>query len=482
MRAIVVGAGGTTRELLRRLGERWDVVVIDEDEATLDLAAGIRAFEPVVGDGSSHLVLKRAGLEDADALVAASHDDDVNLEAIRLAQETGLLRIVGVAAHPERAAEYRALDVPVFSPNSLASRNVEVILEPRRVASTAFAEGKAEAIEFHVSPDSPVRGKALRDLHSESWVVAAVLRNHRLIIPHGHTRLETGDRVTIVGSAADFSTIVSTFTSGESRFPLNFGRRVAVALESADDLDGTVAEALSLVRNSQGESLLLVHRDPGSVRDPDLSAEVVALLEEVEARAEGVEVEMRPATTSPSAAIAQLAKEESVGVVTLPAPQGGDVIGRFRTAKLIRDYGQLGVPLLVSRGTHPYTSLLVPARRTASGEAAARAAIDIAYASGGTVHGAAVVPPAFVSGSQDVDDARRAVAWLREEAAVQGVSVRRALKRGNPVRVIEDLAASVSLLVIAMPDPDASLVVRPGIGGHLVRRAPCSVLLVPARS
>ena len=36
MNVIVVGAGGTARELLRRLGDRWDVVLVDPDEAKLE--------------------------------------------------------------------------------------------------------------------------------------------------------------------------------------------------------------------------------------------------------------------------------------------------------------------------------------------------------------------------------------------------------------------------------------------------------------
>ena len=148
MRAIVVGAGGTTRELLRRLGERWDVVVVEADESRLALAEGIRDFERVIGDGSSAVVLRRAGLDGADAVIAGTPDDDANLEALRIAQEAGVLRVVGIAADPERLPDYRTLGVPVFAPDSITARNVEVLLEPRRVASTTFAQGKAEAIEF----------------------------------------------------------------------------------------------------------------------------------------------------------------------------------------------------------------------------------------------------------------------------------------------------------------------------------------------
>ncbi|MFQ5554590.1 MAG: NAD-binding protein [Acidimicrobiia bacterium] len=478
MKAIVVGAGGTTRELLRRLGDRWDVVVVDMDGESLESVGLIREVIPLRGDGSSGLVLRRAGLEEADALVAATPDDDLNLEAVRIARELGVMRVVATAADPDRVAEYRALDVPVFASDSLTARQVEVLLEPRRVASTTFAQGKAEAIEFHISPDSPVRGKRLRQLHSETWVVAAVLRDGDLIIPKGPTSLEAGDRVTVVGAASDFATIVQTFTGGESRFPLNFGRKAAVVLESDDDVERTVAEAISIVRNSRAEALSVVHRDPAAERDEEKARAINQLLAAIEARSDGVEIESRPVTGDLRVALLDLARSESIGLVALPAPEGRRLWGRRRASRLVSAYGELEIPLLLCRAQHPYASIVVPARRTEAGEPAGRAAIDLAKTSGASLVGVSAVPPAFVGSAGAVDEARRAAAWLREEAAVQGVTVTRRLRRGNPVRILEEFASTAGLLVLALPD----LPVRPlfpGITGHLLPRVRSSVLLVP---
>ncbi len=478
MRAIVVGAGGTTRELLRRLGELWDVSVIDTDPHRFAAAEGIRKFDAIVGDGSSALILRRAGIDDADALVAASDDDDLNLEAVKLAQAAGLLRVVAVAADPDRLADYRALDVPVFAPHQLTARHVEVLLEPRRVASTAFAQGKAEAIEFVVAPDSPVRGKRLRSLHSKTWVVAAVLRDNELIIPQGSTRFEAGDRVTVVGAAADYAGIVNTFTSGESRFPLNFGRKVAVVLDTERDLETSVAEATSLVRNSRAEELMVVHRDLVAERDITRVEAVEQLLEQLEAKADGVAVDVRPVTGPLQAALVRLAEDESIGAIAVPAPAPGRWFGRLRVTRAVNLYGKARIPVLLCRSRHPYSSILVPARRTVSGETAGRSAIDLAHTSGATLVGVSVVPPTFVSGVEAVEDARISAAWLREEAAVQGVHVRRRVRRGNPVRVIDELSAGASLLVLTMPELPM-VPWRLGITGHLVQRVHSSVLLVP---
>ncbi len=481
MRALLIGARGPGRELLRRLSDVWDVVLIDTDPTALQAAEGLRDFVSVVGDGSSQVVLKRAGLDNAAAVVAASFDDDRNLEALRIAREAGVLRTVAIAHDPTRIDDYRELGVPVVSADTLAARSAEVLIEPRRVISTTFAEGKAEALEFRIAPDAPVRGKRIQELHAGSWVIAAVLRGGELIIPKGPTRLEVGDRVTVVGAAAEFPRIVEVFTSGESRFPLNFGRKVGVVLDSADDFDLAVGEAIDLVRNTPAEGLVVLHRDPETVAGAGERDVLAALLEELKSRTDGLEMSARPVAGSLEDALVALPTAESIGMIVTTLEPGTSLWARRRIANKMKRYGAPGVPVLLARGRHPYASVLVPARRTVAGDSAARAAIDIARTSSASLVGVSVVAPAFASGQQAVDDARESTEWLREEAAVHSVQVRRRVRRGNPVRVIVDLAGAVSLLVISLPARGITTL-RPDVAGHLLGRVGASVLLVPRNS
>lgn len=94
MRAILVGAGDLGCELLKRIGDSWVVTVVDQDPERLAAAQQVRSVPVVEGDGSSRIVLKRAGLERAAAVIAATNDDETNLEAIRLASEAGVHRII----------------------------------------------------------------------------------------------------------------------------------------------------------------------------------------------------------------------------------------------------------------------------------------------------------------------------------------------------------------------------------------------------
>jgi Trk K+ transport system NAD-binding subunit len=480
MRAVIVGAGESSRDLIRRLGDNWDVVVVDPDEGRLETILEIRDVEAVVGDGSSAVVLNKAGIASAAVLVAATGSDDVNLEAARLAQRADVEHIVALVRLPSRRGEYQDLGVETIAPALLSARALEIAMEPRKVVSTTFADGKAEAIEFEITPDSPVQGKALKEIHSELWVVAAILREGGLVVPHGSTRLLTGDRVTVVGAAASFSQVVRTFAGGVSRFPLNFGQQVLVALDSPSSGVAEIAEAAHFVRNSNAVGLIIVHREPDSIKSAAIAEVVAESLQTLTTERLDVEVTLRPTSGNLGNATISIASDESVGMIVAPMPQRSffkpfsaipSILNRFRPA---------GVPVLLTKGGTEFNEIIAPARRTISGDTAGRAAIDIARTAGTKVIGVAVANPVFMGGD-DLMQKRSATAWLRREASVQDVDVERHVVRGNPVKVLSGATHTDSLLVISMPTTVVSRL-RPGIGVWTASRSNGSVLFVPSEA
>jgi len=476
VRAIIVGARGATRDLLRRLSERWQVVVIDHDPDLLARARSVRDVETIQGDGSSRVVLERAGVAEAEAVVAASGDDATNLEVCRIALAAGVRRVAGVPADAARMPEYRSLGVPAFSPDTLTARGLETVLEPRRISSTTFADGKAEAIEFRLGEDSPLRGMTLRDLHSESYLVAAILRGEQFIVPHGDTSLQGGDLVTVVGSAADFSRIVATFTSGTARFPLDFGKGVLAVVIPGNDIRQLIGEAVDLTRNSPAESLVVLYQEPagGDTSGSGASSQDV---EEIRALTRGLDAQLRPVSGDPRRHVGAMIATENIGVVVLATPPPA-AFGAVRAARSLRRSQAWQRPVMFARGTHPYREVIAPARDTPSGLAAARAAIDLAADGRASLTGVAVVPPAFVVGSDEREHAMRALGRMREEAAVLDVTVRREVQRGNPVRLITAAANAGHLLVVGMPHRRPTLLTL-GIVPHLLARVEVSVLVVP---
>ena len=254
MKVIIVGAHGEARQLINRISTGWNISVIDIDQEKLRNFNPNRQIEKYQGDGTSTLVLKKAGIENASALVTLTNDDEVNLEILKIAKQNNIYRLSSIVNEDKNSQQYKDLDVEVVDPDVLIGRRLEHILEPRRVVSQAFAGGRAEAIELEINSDSPARGKKLKDIGSDFFIVGALLRKGNIVIPHGDTELETGDLVTIVLQSGAFSNVINLFSGSESRFPLEFGKNVAVFLKNEDELKN-LSEAEYFIRNTKADKL-----------------------------------------------------------------------------------------------------------------------------------------------------------------------------------------------------------------------------------
>ena len=256
MKVIIVGAHSEAKQLINRISAGWSISVIDIDQEKLRNFSTNRQIEKYQGDGTSTLVLKKAGIESATALIALTENDEVNIEILKIAKQNNILRLSSVVNKESFIKKYQELEVEIVDPGILISRRLEHILEPRRVVSQAFAGGRAEAIELEISPDSPARGKKLKEIGSKYYIVGAILRKGQVLIPHGDTELETGDLVTVVLQAGAFGNVIELFTGSESRYPLEFGKNVAVVIKSEQNLKN-LSEAEFYTRNTKAEELII---------------------------------------------------------------------------------------------------------------------------------------------------------------------------------------------------------------------------------
>ena len=260
MKVIIVGAHGEAKELINRISTGWTVSVIDMDQDKLRNFNPNRQIEKYQGDGTSTLVLKKAGIETASALITLTHDDEVNIEIIKIAKNHKISRLSSVINNESNIKYYDELEVELVDPNILLARRFEHILEPRRVVSQAFAGGRAEAIELEVNADSPVRGKKLKEIGSDYFIVGALLRKGKVVIPHGDTELQTGDLVTVVLQSGAFGNVIKLFSGSESRFPLEFGKNTAIVINSEEELKN-LTEAEFYSRNTKAEELVILSQE-----------------------------------------------------------------------------------------------------------------------------------------------------------------------------------------------------------------------------
>ena len=141
MKAIVIGCGRVGSSVAHELRrEGWDVVAVDEKEEALSRLGESWDGGFVVGHGMDTSVLRRAGIDEADAVIVSTDGDNTNIVVGQVAQKRfGVECVVVRLLDPNRAAFYAAQGMRTVCPTSSA---IEVLVE---VARSCNAPQRAEA-------------------------------------------------------------------------------------------------------------------------------------------------------------------------------------------------------------------------------------------------------------------------------------------------------------------------------------------------
>jgi voltage-gated potassium channel len=198
---IVAGGGRVGRRAAHELrAARRAVLVIERDPA---LASELEAEEIscLHGDATDRAVLERAGLAQADGLIAALPDDAANLYVVSLARDLRPGLPIAARAAELRAAELlqRAGATRVVLPEISAGRNLAAFLS-RPTMVELLEDGSVE--EIRVTPSSPICGKTIAAVAAEgfSGTVAAVKRQGRFLPGiGGETAIMEDDILLLVG-------------------------------------------------------------------------------------------------------------------------------------------------------------------------------------------------------------------------------------------------------------------------------------------
>ncbi len=200
MGILIVGAGGVGRLLAERLEKRGeDVMVIDTKEENCQKAMklGIKA---IVGDGGDAEILKKAEIDKAKFLVAATDKDDTNLLVCQVSKSRfGLENLVARANNPENLQAFEDLGIRAMSPILSTAVILDDMIERPEIFSLMEIGRGGDIIEVIVS-NPKVVGKRISELKLPRDSLIALIRGERgCFVPHGDTVVQMGDSVTILG-------------------------------------------------------------------------------------------------------------------------------------------------------------------------------------------------------------------------------------------------------------------------------------------
>ena len=184
MKIIILGAGQVGSSVAENLvSEANDITVVDTDPHLLQLMQNRLDLRAVVGNAASPSIMRRAGADDADLLIAVTQSDQTNLCACRIARSLFNL--------PTRIARLRSADyvrIPRTARRQQLSRSTfdlpgtdrhrvhpQADQFPTALQVLEFADGMLSLIAVRAVAGGPLVGHPLADLrrHIPTWTPAS---------------------------------------------------------------------------------------------------------------------------------------------------------------------------------------------------------------------------------------------------------------------------------------------------------------------
>lgn len=251
MKIIILGAGQVGGSLAEHLaGEKNDITLVDINAERLHELQDRLDIGTVTGHASHPDVLRRAGAEDADMLIAVTNSDEINMIACQIAftlfhTPTKVSRIRS-PQYQNREDIFRNEAIPIdvwISPEQLVTTYLQHLVEhPNALQVLDFAGGRIQLVAVKAYYGGPMIGQELREIRKHmpkgDTRVAAIFRRDRPITPEGSTVVEVDDEVFFIAAREYIPSVMAELRRMESPYKRiiiagggNIGARLAKTIE-----------------------------------------------------------------------------------------------------------------------------------------------------------------------------------------------------------------------------------------------------------
>ena len=199
MYIIIVGLGGIGRSLVgQAAGHGNNVVAIDQDESRCSDILEHHDVLAISGNATDRSVLEEAGIDRADAFVATTGDDAVNLMACWLAKRFRVPQVVAIVNQTAHSEFFKEVGVRISeNPDELVASRLYYWAKNPQLQQLAQIPG-GSIFEILAENGAPIVGHEIRELKVKDFVFSAIRRTGGvLIIPSGNVKIQPGDIFTV---------------------------------------------------------------------------------------------------------------------------------------------------------------------------------------------------------------------------------------------------------------------------------------------
>ena len=251
MKIIILGAGQVGGTLAENLSsEENDITVVDSNSARLRDLQEKLDIRTVHGKASFPSILKQAGADDADMLVAVTNSDEVNMIACQIAytmfQTPTKIARIRQAAYLTRTGLFGDNAIPVdvlISPEQVVTTHIKRLIEyPGALQVLDFSNGRVQIVAVKAYYGGPLVNQELRTIRDHmpnvDARVAAIFRRGHAIVPKGDTVIEVDDEVFFIADRRHIREVMSEVRRVDQDYKRiiiagggNIGLRLAQAIE-----------------------------------------------------------------------------------------------------------------------------------------------------------------------------------------------------------------------------------------------------------
>lgn len=205
MRIVIVGGGVVGQSLAEHLLHDHHLLsLIELDPDLCEQLSEKLDIQILNGPGTSPSLLREAGIDGANMVLAVTPSDEVNMLVCSIAMQYDVPRRIARLRSPELSGESDLIDLEklgvtsvIYPEHVLAEHILQFVETPHTLESANFEDGRVLMRGLKVSEKMELAGKTTREIREainpDVILFAAIIRNGEGYIPDGETVIQPDD-------------------------------------------------------------------------------------------------------------------------------------------------------------------------------------------------------------------------------------------------------------------------------------------------
>ena len=227
MNVVMIGGGEIGVQIASALHRSHNVTVLDLEEGRSE-AFGHLDVQFLRGNGADPDDLRSAGADKADAFIACTLNDDINVLACLAGKGLGAKETMAFVTRQRYVDAFRhrgamesiglTIDRVLWPQRTLAHQIVEIVRVPRALDTASFAGDRVKMVEYRMEADDPFLDEPfVRIRLPDGVLVAGIVRNDDFVVPTGDNCLRVGDKAVFMGTADGIRRVEGRFAPSRRR-------------------------------------------------------------------------------------------------------------------------------------------------------------------------------------------------------------------------------------------------------------------------